>query len=79
MWTLKYNTDELSYETNRLTDIENREVFAKGQWGRGGMDEDLGTSKLLPLEWIDKVLLQSTGNYVQYPVMKHNGKMLLIA
>jgi len=38
MWNLKYNTDELSYETNRLTDIENTEVFAKGQWGRGGMD-----------------------------------------
>ena len=30
MWNLKYNTDELSYETNRLTDIENRLVFAKG-------------------------------------------------
>ena len=31
--------------------------------------------KLLGLEWIDnKVLLYSTGNYAQYPVINQNGK-----
>ena len=31
--------------------------------------------KLLYTEWInDKVLLFSTGNYIQYPVINHNGK-----
>ena len=31
--------------------------------------------KLLYVEWINnKVLPYSTGNYVQYPVINHNGK-----
>ena len=31
--------------------------------------------KLLHIEWIkNKVLLYSTGNYSQYPVINHNGK-----
>ena len=35
MWNLKYDTNELIYKTkNRLTDIENRLVVAKGE-GRG--------------------------------------------
>ena len=41
------------------------------------MDQELGVSrcKLLYTEWINiKVLLQSTGNYIQYPVINHNGK-----
>ena len=29
MWNLKYDTDELICETNRLTDLENRLVLAK--------------------------------------------------
>ena len=35
MWSLKYNTNELIYETNRLKDIEKRLMVAKGVgWGR---------------------------------------------
>ena len=31
--------------------------------------------KLLYIAWINnKVLLYSTGNYIQYPVINHNGK-----
>ena len=31
--------------------------------------------KVVYIEWIiNKVLLQSTGNYIQYPVINHNGK-----
>ena len=31
--------------------------------------------KLLYIEWIDnKVLLYSTENYIQYPMMNHNGE-----
>ena len=33
MWNLKYGTNEPMYKTNRLIDIENRFVVAKG-WGR---------------------------------------------
>ena len=35
----------------------------------------VGRCKLLHLEWIyNKVLMYSTGNYTQYPVINHNGK-----
>ena len=60
---------------NRLTDIENRLVFAKGGC-RGGMDWEFVISrcKLLYIEWINnKVLLYSTENYIQYPVINRNG------
>ena len=44
---------------------------------RGGKDWEFGISrcKLLYIEWINnKVLLYSTGNYIQYSVINHNGK-----
>ena len=62
---------------NRLTDMENRLVFAKGEGCERGMDCELGISrcKLLYTAWINnKVLLYSTGNHIQCPVIKHNGK-----
>ena len=69
-WTYLWNR-------NRLTDIENRPVVAKGEGGRGGMDWEFGISKckLLYIAWINnQVLLYSTGNYIQYPIVNHNGK-----
>ena len=72
MWNLKYGTNELIYETNRTMDIENRLVVAKGEGAGGGMEWEVGVSryKLLYIEWISKVLLYSTGNYIQYPMIK---------
>ena len=58
-------------------DTENRLVVAKGKGVRGGMEREVGVSRceLLYTEWINnKVLLQSTGNYIQYPVINHHGK-----
>jgi len=52
-------------------------VVAKGEENGGGMDREFGISrcKLLNVEWINKkVPLYSTGNYIQYPVINHNGK-----
>ena len=43
----------------------------------GGIDQKFGISrcKLLYVGWINnKVLLYSTGNYIQYPVTNHNGE-----
>ena len=43
----------------------------------GGMDWEFGVGryKLLYTEWINhKALLNSTGNYIQYPIINHNGK-----
>ena len=70
-WTYLWNR-------NRLTDIENRLTVAKGEGGGGGgMDWEFGISRSKPLyiEWMNnKVLLYSTGNYIQYPVINFNGK-----
>ena len=49
----------------------------RGRGGGGGTEWEFGISrcKLLYTEWIDKkVLLYSTGNYIQYPVINHNAK-----
>ena len=45
----------------------------RGRRGAGGMIWEFGISrcKLLYIGWINnKVLLHSTGNYIQYPVIK---------
>ena len=50
-------------------------VFVEG--GGGGMEWEFGVSgsKLLYIGWINnKDLLYSTGNYIQYPVINHDGK-----
>ena len=47
------------------------------RWDGGGKDWAIGISrcKLLYIGWIDnKVLLYNTENYIQYPVINHNGK-----
>ena len=51
-------------------------MIAKGERVGGGMVWDVGVSiyKGLYMEWINKVILYSTENYVQYPMMNHNGK-----
>ena len=48
----------------------------RGKIGRG-KDWEFGISrhKLLYIEWINSgVLLYSTGNYIQYPIINRNGK-----
>ena len=52
-------------------------MVAKGKGGGGGMEWEFEVSrcKLVYVEWINnKVLLYNTGNYIQYPVINHNGK-----
>ena len=49
----------------------------QGGGGGGGMEWEFGVSrcKLVYTGWINnKDLLQSTGNYSQYPVINRNGK-----
>ena len=70
MWNLKHDTNELIYETDsqtQITDLWLPSGRAGGRW----MDREFGISrcKLLYIEWINnKVLLYSTGNYIQYSV-----------
>ena len=74
-WNLKYGTKDLTYDTDSQT--ENRLVVAKEAGGGGGMaDKEFGSRcKLLYTECINsKVLLYSTGNHIQYPVINYSGK-----
>ena len=52
-------------------------MVAKGKGGGRGIDWEFGVGrcKLLHTDWINnKVLMYSTGNYIQYPVISRNGK-----
>ena len=52
-------------------------MVAKGEGAGGQMKWELGISRyeLLYIGWINnKVLLCSTGNYIQYLMINHNGK-----
>ena len=52
-------------------------MVAKEEGVEGGMEWEVGVSRCKPLyiEWINnKVLLYSTENYMQYPMINHNGK-----
>ena len=64
----------LSTNRKRFTGIENRLVVVKGE----GHCRRVGRFKLLHLGWIsNKVQLYSTGNYIQYAGVNHNGKHFL--
>ena len=61
----------------KQTHIENRLVVAKGEGGRRRKNwkSRISRCKLLYIGWINnKVLLYSTGNYIQQPMINHNGK-----
>ena len=80
MWRLKYDSNEHLRNRNRLTNIENRPVAAKGERGCGGMEWKCGASRCKPLypEWMhNQVLLHSIGNCIHYSMRTHNGEEYL--
>ena len=74
----KIFTNELIYETETDSQTQRTDLWLpRGRGVEGGMDWEFGVSrcKLLYIEWINnKVLLYSTGNYIQYPMIRHSGK-----
>ena len=54
-------------------------MVAKVKWTERGMECEFGVSrgKLSHIEWINNRSLYSTGNYIQYPMINHNGKEYL--
>ena len=78
MWNLKYDTNELIYEREAELQTWRTDLWLpRGRGCREGMDWEFEISrhKLLYIEWINnKVLSHSTGNYIQHPVINHNGK-----
>ena len=62
-------------DSNRFTDIANRPVVARGYRGRDGLESGISRCRPLSIEWINnRILLCSTGNYIQHLVTNHNGK-----
>ena len=73
MCNIKYDTNEPICKT----ETEDRFVVAKGgerrEWDR--LRVWVGRCKLLHLEWIsNEVLRYSTGNYIQYLGIDHDGR-----
>ena len=61
----------------RFTDIQNRDMIAKGEKGQGSDEVGVWVTrcKLFYIESINNIiLLYSTGNYIQHPMINHNGK-----
>ena len=64
---------QINMSTKKNRHTENRLVLAKGEEGWGRIE--ISRCKLLYIGWINnKVLLYSTGNYVQYTLINHNWK-----
>ena len=75
-WPKKFKKIEKTHhkQTHRYRE---QTCGCQGGGGGSGMDLEFGVSrgKVLPLEWIsNKVLLYSTGNYIQSLRIHHNGK-----
>ena len=77
VWNLKYDKNELFYETETFTDIENKYVVIKGERCGEGIDWEFGISrcKLVYIKWRNnKVLLYNTGNCICYPMINQNAQ-----
>ena len=61
---------KLFFSINRL------EAAKSGEgWEKDILEFGISRCKLLYIEWMNnKVLLYGIGNYIQYPVINHNGK-----
>ena len=58
---------------NTLTGLQNQ-LIATREGGKDRLEFGINRYKLLYIEWINKVLLYSTGNYIHYPMINCNGK-----
>ena len=70
MWNLKYDTNEIIYESKTDSQTQRPDLWLPRRKGQGaGMDWESGISRctLVYTEWINnKFLLCSTGRYIQY-------------
>ena len=78
-WYHSYVESQIWHEHIYRTETDSQ-TQRTGLWlprgkGRGrGKDRESGISrcKRLHMQWVNKVLLHSTENFIQYPVMNHN-------
>ena len=67
----------LSPKQKLVKDMESRLGVAKGEGRGSGTDREFGVGrcKLLHVEWTSsEVLLYSTGHYIQFPGLEHDGR-----
>ena len=72
-----YTATQMNLSTKQKQTHREQACGCQGGGGCGGKDWESGITrcKLLYVGWINyKVLLRSTGNYIQYPVINCNGK-----
>ena len=77
MWDLKYNRNEHTRKQKQTHKHREQTYGCQGgwRWERDGLRVEISIYKLIYIRWINnKVLLYSTGNYIWYPVINHNGK-----
>ena len=75
---LSLSTEDLPRELGESWERDLGERAGRESLERAGRESwEVGVSrcKLLYIEWINnKILLYSTDNYIQYPMINHNGK-----
>ena len=77
MWNLKYDTNELIYKTEIDSQTQKTNLWLPKRKGGGGrINSEFGINRytLLFIKQINKDLLYSTGNYIQYLVITYNGQ-----
>ena len=76
IWNLKYDTNELIYETVANSQTENKLLVDKGVGVGEGWIGSLGLADAHSYieQTNNKILLYSTGNYIHYLVLNHYGK-----
>ena len=78
MWNLKYDTNEPFMKEKLIRNIENGLVVAKGERGLLERDKSGVCNQQMQtgIYRMDKQgpKLYNTGNYIQYPMINHNGK-----
>ena len=77
MWNLKYATNELIYKTEADSQTQKTNLWLPKEKDGRGISQELVISgyKVLYIRQINnKVLLYSTGKYIQYLIINHSGK-----
>ena len=75
IWNLIYGTNE-HFQRKETHGLGEQPYGCQKEGEGSGMDGESAVNryKLLHLEWIsNEILLYSTGNYIQSPVMEHDG------
>ena len=78
MWNLKYDTNEIIYETEIDSQTQKTNLqLPKGKGGGERINQEFGINRytLLYIKQINnKDLLYNTGNYIQFPIITYSGK-----